>query len=89
MYAVDAVAKGIETTIKPQHSPSCFECQNCEIVNIGTPEEFWCCETYGWGWPCKCDPPHDEPCKFFDRFTRFDNDKFHKLIEDIQSNMDD
>lgn len=89
MYASYAREHGIETTIKTQRSPSCFDCQNCEIVNVGKPDEFWCCETYGWGVPCRCDPPHDEPCKFFNHDERFDNDIFIEIIQEAKCNMDD
>lgn len=89
MYASYIREHNINTTIRPSTSPSCFDCQNCEVVNVGKPDEFWCCETYGWGVPCKCDPPHDEPCKFFSRTERFDNDKFQQIIANIQQRMDD
>ncbi len=89
MYALEARRKGIQTTLKPKHEPSCFDCQNCEIVNPGEKGEFWCCETVGWGVPCKCDPPYDEPCKFFSTTERFDNDEFHKITDSIIANMDD
>lgn len=89
MYASDVKEKGIQTTIKPSCSPSCFDCMNCEIVKVGQKDEYWCCETVGWGMPCKCDPPYDEPCNFFSKDERFDNNKFYEIITAIQSGMDD
>ena len=89
MYATDAVKQGIQTHIKPSVNPSCFDCQNCEIINIGQENEFWDCETVGWVVPCRCDPPYDEPCRFFNRDERFDNDVFMEVITRIQEHMDD
>ena len=39
---------------------SCGYCANCEKIHVGKPDEFWCCNVYGFyhfGVPAKCPPP--------------------------------
>lgn len=89
MYAVDVITQGIELKLNPSCDPSCFQCQNCEIVNAGQEDEFWCCETYGWGVPCSCSPPHDDPCDMFNTDERFDNSVLVEMVERIKAYMND
>ena len=54
---------------------SCGNCLNCDKVNVGKPDEFWCCETYGlfhFGVPANVTPPHDKPCERYSETKRFD-----------------
>lgn len=83
MYATEK-PDDISLTLKPQHDPSCLSCKNCEIVNAGKENEFWCCETAGWGMPVKCSPPNDDVCNFYSTEERYDNGKFQDVIHDIQ-----
>lgn len=92
MYASYAREHGIKTTLKPVAKKSCFYCANCEIDRIGQPDEFWVCETIGWGVPCACDPPNyddAEGCTFYSETEKHDDDMFFRIIDSIQQEMDD
>lgn len=75
------------TRLKPQHSPSCRDCKNVYVIHEGCDDEFWSCETIGWGMPMKCSPPYDDPCPYFNDAGALD--RMDHFIANAQAHDDD
>lgn len=62
---------------------SCGNCANCEKIHVGKPDEFWCCDVYGFyhfGVPANCSPPYDEPCEHYSETEKIDVDRLMEMF---------